>query len=210
MKYRENAEFFQFMADHFKRDEEEREGIHVTDLLYCPLKAYYRKKFPEKNQDDYEGFLVKLIGTLAHQVLERIEGGEPEQKIEWEGIHGSIDLVLGDEIVEFKTTRKNVRRFEDVPETYVDQVRSYAALSGLRKAKLVIINVSHPLDSKIFDIEFDDVEISEWKIKLLERKLLLERALAAGDEKMLYPHAPRFEWECRYCEFSHMCGRRKG
>ena len=84
---------------------ERRPGIHVTDLLGCPLKAYWDKTNPVAEMP--HKMLARTIGTAWHKFVEtNDEFVECELPVEWDELVGTADIVYRDgRIVDNKTTR---------------------------------------------------------------------------------------------------------
>ncbi|HMN10992.1 MAG TPA: PD-(D/E)XK nuclease family protein [Bellilinea sp.] len=90
----------------FNGQEDRTEEIHVTDLTQCLLKAYYDKTDPEPEYVHLG--MYKMLGKAVHAYMEQAVKDDPNIEAEVEisdaGIDGRIDAVMGDDIIDFKTT----------------------------------------------------------------------------------------------------------
>jgi CRISPR/Cas system-associated exonuclease Cas4 (RecB family) len=85
--------------------EDRRNEIHVTDLLGCPLKAYWDKTDPAPERP--HEMLTRWMGTAVHKALEGSdEFMDSELKVDIEGITGRSDIVYKDgRLLDIKSTR---------------------------------------------------------------------------------------------------------
>ncbi|MEM2475464.1 MAG: hypothetical protein QW407_06025 [Thermofilaceae archaeon] len=199
-------ELYRYFRD--ERSKHSREpGVHwVTDLVSCSLKVRYEQLYPELSMPDVfnpvliQGVLIhKGLGLLLAQLFEakgaKVEV-EKEACVEVDltaaGLAGGKALVKGraDIIVslpsgegigiEVKTARSDIQ----LPlEHHVDQVRAYNTIFDLSASYLLYVT---PERITQFEVE--------------ERMSMEELALRATEHK-----APRYTWECRYCNFAVLC-----
>lgn len=178
--------------------EEEREGIHVSDLS-MPLKAYWGKKLNLPPTRDEIGYW--LTGRGHHYFLVKaltgIEDSEEASLVHGElGIHFSPDLLKlrG----EFKTTRwtslpKNEKEAKRVFESYIPQCRAYAILTGVTLWRLYVLFIV-PIDLetgrkiprlKVYDLEFSKADITKGLTQLTKTKEEFTQALESDDPSAL-------------------------
>jgi len=185
-----------------KLEEKLENEIYVTDLVYCPLKYYFQKKFREITLA--ESFNpVTIYGEVVHvgieEVLKEILGSnnvktevEYEKNIEVEGksyiVKGRVDAIIGDYLIEIKSSRSDA----NIPHKHhIQQLRLYLWLTGFKKALLLYITPNRI--SQYFVTEpASDGEVSD-----LIRSLLAQSP------------APRYSWECTYCPFSIVCSNKR-
>jgi len=170
---------------------------YVTDLVRCSLKREFELMHPALA---YAGILNgrTFLGEVVHKGIERIlkevfgdavrtedEGLEREKTIEVDGttyiIRGRVDAILGvDTGIEIKETISESK----LPfHHHVEQAMIYNWLYSFRRTILLYIT-----PGGIFEYEVDDrVTDAEIAKRIREKK------------------APRYPWECRYCEFAHIC-----
>jgi len=213
MKITLREDVTQFLLDRFRAGE--RPGIHLSDLLLCLRKAWYRKKGLAPGSD--EDVVYWITGKGYHAILEE-EAKEVE--LEKDGIIGTIDaLKLGEpgrrEIlpIEVKSTRKSsARGLEDSP-WWLEQLKGYCHLLGVRKGRLTVLHLMGDYRERApkiltWDLEFTQDELEENWRWLLRRKEVLERAL----EEDRPPEGPREDWECGSCSIKlcEKCEKKEG
>jgi CRISPR/Cas system-associated exonuclease Cas4 (RecB family) len=171
--------------------------IHVSDLVYCLRKAYYRLKGqPATNTSTIE---YQIIGKTLHQIIQNAFA-YVEQEVENYGIKGTVDILEGHETkipIEIKTTRRKIQNIKDIPQTYLTQLSYYLVLLDVRVGYLAILNVVDA-DLKLYIVEID---IEEAKKEMLGKKALLEYALEQNNPYIL----PKLDWMCSSCEYKGMC-----
>ena len=102
-------------------------------------------------------------------------------------VKGRIDAIVGDNVVEIKTSRSDI----NIPHPHhVQQVRVYLWLTGLRRGLLVYLTPERIAEFYI-ETPASDGEIID-----------LIRSIIAGEP------APRYSWECNYCAYSSLCPRK--
>jgi CRISPR/Cas system-associated exonuclease Cas4 (RecB family) len=171
--------------------------IHVSDLVYCLRKAYYRLK--GQPTTDTTTVEYQIIGKTLHQIIQNAFA-YTEQEIENYGIKGTVDILEGHETkipIEIKTTRKKIQNIKDIPPTYLTQLSYYLVLLNCRVGYLAILNVVDA-DLKLYVVEID---LEEAKKEMLGKKTLLEYALFNNNPYIL----PKIEWMCPSCEYRSVC-----
>jgi CRISPR/Cas system-associated exonuclease Cas4 (RecB family) len=110
--------------------DQERAGIHVTDLTGCIRQAYYVKtKAPVEYPHE---MLNRFLGTAVHKHIEsypdNLQSYDSELPLEGLGLVGTADVVYKDgRIVDFKTTRW--LKIDRLPYgSHAQQLNVYAAL----------------------------------------------------------------------------------
>lgn len=128
------------LSEHHNRTTVGRKGWHRSDAISCPLKAYWRITGllqPEYRSKDVG---ILMIGEMAHGVLER--GFDAQEKVFLiAGINVTIDAIHGQYPVEWKTTRKNIFKRDDIPKDWVEQLAIGMSVMDVDKGYLAIINI---------------------------------------------------------------------
>ncbi|MEM1526049.1 MAG: PD-(D/E)XK nuclease family protein [Ignisphaera sp.] len=172
--------------------------FYITDLVYCPLKYKYQKLYKELTIASAIN-PTTLLGEFAHHGIEKMlieilgpdsvkTEVETEKSIEVEGIlyiiRGRVDALIGDYIVEIKTSKSDA----SIPQNHhILQTRLYLWLTGYRKALLLYVTANR-IAEFVIDKPATDGEVSD-----------LVRGIIVGAP------APRYSWECRYCPYSVLC-----
>ena len=180
-----------------------REGVHVSDLVYCLREAYYRKTDPQPHTETELMFFVD--GSRRHIAIQELHGKASEVKVQWGGVKGTIDI-LEDCPVEIKTTRARAA----LPEHYFRQLGYYCAMLNMQRGTLLIQrinNLENPWES--YRVEWTRRELERLRREIREKRELLERALQTGDPKILpksdLPTYNGEPWKCRYCRYREKC-----
>jgi hypothetical protein len=186
---------------------ERAEGLHVSDLIYCLRKSWYRRNgYPERERS-VEDESVLLLGQAQHVLVQNCQG-EKERRIRMfldkDGgeLHGTVDLVLPDGMpVEIKGTRASSKKavIESCPQ-YVEQLASYCVMLGQVKGRLAIWHLMGNYGDtrspilKVWDAEWAESELRDWTSELVRRA----DTVLVDWEPGLDDH---YEWECKYCPF---------
>lgn len=181
------------------------ETLHVTELLYCLRKAYFRRTQLDVEKElaqswyQYRGSVFDQLWTGLFprnqiRVTHRIPHGPT--------IVGRIDFINqeGDDLVLYELkTISNRYAIKDGPKgEHVMQAMFYAWCENISVAKLVYVSFE---GVKIFTIDCSTEEPYQVVRALEERAKLLYDCLI--NERL--PPRTEKEWECRYCEFKDVC-----
>jgi len=187
-------------SDYTHRDN----SLHVTELVYCLRKAYYRRMAEKEGTKEEKGlrerwYLYRGIvfdeawtGLFARnqvRVTHRIKHGPT--------IVGKIDFIDDDGTLYELKTISNDYAIRDGPKlAHVKQALFYAWIEQAPRVRLVYVHLG---GVRIFDL---DPRLADEVVEELEMKALkLWHALKSGT-----PPDPENEpWECKYCEFKDIC-----
>jgi len=176
----------------------------VTELLICPIRAYWRRQ-GEPGLPSDTSLLIRFLGRVAHQELEFMP--VREVRVERDGIVGHPDMLYEREPIELFSTRLSPRRAAS-PASFplkVRQVMAYCWMLRVERAWLVVVylrGVAGRLPSiKAWRLSFTARELRENWQRLLSAKRLLEESLAAGEPPDFRGEA----WECEYCGYTSLC-----
>lgn len=202
-------------------------GLHVSDLIYCRRKAWYRQQARARaeasgttfEEYDTDTLVMFMLGHGYHALLEQ---GEAERKVvlyvyprgdrpdDVIPVHGTIDGRVREDgsPEEFKTTRYSSNKPIEEMIHYVEQVAAYCL--GLRtdhgRLSIIFINGAYNKNGsgmkptiRTLDLEFSEAELDAWGYELGRR---------AG--QLLAPTPPPLPchraWECSYCPFNQKVG----
>ena len=93
-----------YLRKMYKTMDQDRPGIHVSDLVHCPRRAYLNKTQPIFEAP--HEMLNKFYGLAVHDFLEQGNGDHGEISIEWDGVVGRVDLFEDGILRDYKTTKK--------------------------------------------------------------------------------------------------------
>jgi hypothetical protein len=186
-----------------KAENEERlKAIHVSDLVYCLKKAYWRRQGYEEAYSEKD-LTVRGLGKGHHNFLETLRGAVREAEVERHGVIGHIDM-LEDHPIEIKTTRQTIES-KNIPEHYLRQLAYYCILTSSDKGFLIVFNViSGRL--QVFEANYSGC-LGEYEAEFRDRLGRLRAALEANDPSLL--EGSNFDWECHHCGFRRPCERQQ-
>ncbi len=199
MKITESNRAAEYIAELRERSRK-RTGVHVSDVLYCLRKTFFRRTLGTESTRRQE--LLYVTGTAIHYYLQPEQG---ETSIELDGLSASPDVLDGEEI---KSTRMSAGKFvpSDQPK-WIAQMMAYCKALRRKKFELVVFFICGDYkppfpDLKSWSFEFTQSEIDEnWK-RLVKRKDALVVALEKGDVSGLESGE---DWECKECECAIPC-----
>ncbi len=196
-------QFFKDLKDNMSFENKSRlDSIHVSDLVYCLRKAFYRRKgYAEKETP--ESLTVKSLGKGHHHIYETLRDSFKEYEASRYGVVGHLDMFNGYPI-EIKTTRKKFNEYE-VPEHYLRQIAYYCILTGTKIGYLIYVYVVKP-KIRVFKIDYSET-LDRYKYEFFNRLNLLKKALKEDNPSFL--DGSNYRWECRYCPYHDQCDKRR-
>ncbi len=211
MKIKENPEKRQALFDTIRARghyDDVREGIHLSDLLFCNYKSYYRKKGLTAPLSD-EQVLLFMTGYAFQYFLfpkkTYCDTGK-EKTYEKDGIICSPDVEdeyiteIKMPLAEVKSTRMNMSKFRvEDNQHYIEQCAGYCCVKEVLSCDLIVFfvmgNYAPPFpNTKIFEINFTEEELEDYWEEFLRRKDVLEEALK--NDTLPDPHFG-YDWECQ-------------
>lgn len=197
MKTQESKEKRQALFDSIRQRghyDEPREGTHLSDLLYCNYKTYYRKKGLTAPLSDEQVMLFMTGYAFQYFLFPKND----EKTYEKDGIICSPDV--DEPLAEVKSTRANMNKFRvEENQHYIEQCAGYCCVKEVLSCDLIVFfvmgNYAPPFpDTKIFEINFTEEELEDYWLRFLVRREILEDALAK--DTLPDPHFG-YEWECK-------------
>ncbi len=193
--------------------EKPRSGLWNPSLFgRCYRLQYYnRKDVPQSNPPDEKALFTFRLGTMIHEDIQSLlpkEGVEVE--VTKDDIHGFVDYVGKDYVVDFKSAGmwvfKKVNGKKYCPsENMVNllQVVAYGVLLEKPWAFLTYISKEN------YEMKTFEFKVSEWAHEL-EGELAILRGF--WSQERLPPPSPRAycnsggkSMECTYCSWSSLC-----
>jgi len=178
----------------------DRQGIHLSDLIYCTRKAYYRKQGLSPKPTN-ELCILWLTGFAFQAFMFPLDKEIP---IMVDGIHCTPDIPTG---IEVKSTRQSMRKF--VPEGmhhWLKQILGYCKALNKLEYDLAVMFVCGSYSPPFPDLDCWHIQATEEEVEnnwneLLIRKQRLEHALAEVNP----PEPDCADWEWEYCENIDYC-----
>lgn len=179
-----------------------RPGWHVSELICCPRRTYFRRiGDTELFQDG--SVLFFTAGKAHHNILEYLPLKEiPKER---DSVHGTIDMI-GDRITEIFTTRLSSKRKPEELTIKIKQLKSYLYMGEELEGDLMVLYlmgdyVDRAPDIKVYTARFLQEELESHWAGLIERRVILEGCIR--DKRM--PEEIGEIWECKRCGYMHRC-----
>jgi CRISPR/Cas system-associated exonuclease Cas4 (RecB family) len=198
--------FADIMLKDFSVQQKDRNGLHRSDAISCPLKAYWRLTGEIQAIYDSQNVGILLIGTLAHIALHKNFDAQ-EEVHDLHGVSVTIDAIFGLESgsdgkrypIESKTTRKRIYSKADIPQEWLEQLGIAMGVLDVDFGYLMVFNV----------ISFS---ITVWEIQMSkeERQLFLDGCIwrIGSILDAVKQHKPELlepkRIECRFCPYRPM------
>lgn len=140
--------FAKIMLKDFSVQQKDRTGLHRSDAIACPLRAYWRLTGLIQAIYDSRNVGVLLIGTLAHIALHKNFDAQ-EEIHDLHGINVTIDAIFGPDSgssgkrfpIESKTTRKQIYSKADIPQEWIEQLGIAMGVLNVDIGYLMVFNV---------------------------------------------------------------------
>ena len=179
--------------------------IQVTDLVYCPRRAYFEKKYGKKhNSNDFSLIVGILIHDFMLQALaEELNADNEVLTVEVFNIDGDFvkvyamcDLLTDKYVLELKTCG----RLPDTPrESHLMQLEAYLRFFNREYGYLVYVNRNNG-DRRIFKHYRDDTIYDEFKNRLDDFYVSLKY-----DRIPFYYNESLCKFGKRKCPYYDMC-----
>lgn len=178
----------------------ERTGIHLSDLIYCSRKAYFRKLGlapPPSNE-----LCVLWMTGYAFQTY--MFPHDEEVPVLVDGINCTPDIPSG---IEVKSTRMSSKKFDlDKVTQYKRQILGYCKALNKLEYDLVVLfvcgNYAPPFpDVDCWHIQTTQEEVDANWDEVLQRAVKLQLAL----DNQVPPEPDCMDWEWEYCENVESC-----
>jgi PD-(D/E)XK nuclease superfamily len=190
-----------------------KDGVHVTDVVMCRRRAWYRLHDYPAAAHPAAVNLQMLLGTALGALLEELHHSEVPVTLETPAatIHGTVDILeLGPEgepvrVVELKESRSSSKKPLAALGYYTEQVGAYCAAVGVPSGRLHICHLlgdytgpKRPI-LNTWDLTFSARELAAW-----EAELALRTAQVVGERPPPadYTH---YSFECEGCAYRAHC-----
>lgn len=191
------AKVYQNIRESMVKD---RQGMHLSDLIYCNRKAYFKKKGLAPVPSDE----LCMLWMTGYAFQAYMFPSDKEVTTVVDGVNCTPDIPSG---IEVKSTRQSAGRFTvESMEHWKRQILGYCKSLGLLEYDLVVMfvcgNYKPPfpsMDCWHISVSQDEVD-NNWALVQV-KKAILEKALV--DNVPPFPDCENWEWE--YCEFIGNC-----
>lgn len=186
---------------------QEREGLHLSSLIYCLTKHWWDKTDPLPATD--EEVELWSIGYGLERVF--IEGLHIEE-MELDGIRANADFALLDELGDLKSTRMSPagRKGEGgfrIPSGWERQFKGYRYMKNVLTGERLLdfaIAVIHLIQPKFVGLRahFTEQELEDNWSWIVDRSNLWENMIATNDPMVFQTNDP---YECEKCRYALRC-----
>lgn len=186
----------------FGFDNKKRKGRHVSDLVYCLRKTYWRTRpdYEEELSDDSVLYFVR--GRSLEDLIDKLFPLK-QVKVTLNEIVGTIDAVSAENIpVEIKTTK---RLFKSEPyDHHIKQLTYYMAMRNSQKGILLYYELQ-PNKLTVFELQLTKKELADIRTDILNANTQLNQILEFEDPYLVQPPEDGKGWECKFCDFRKEC-----
>ena len=175
-----------------------REGIHVTDCIYCLRKAYWNRINPLPPTPTEILFFIRGLG-----MQDALLGKDSPPEITHQGIILSPDYYKNGVLAELKTTMIGVKRLDayDFPDGWKKQLMAYCYVLKLHSSLLIVFPLFQTqLLSYIGECEDEELE-ANWKWMEGRRDMLED----AYTNDVLPAVEEEEKWQCDNCRYALRC-----
>jgi hypothetical protein len=172
--------------------------IQSTDLVNCLRKAWFRlNDINLKVKPRFEFAIIeKTLQIIMEDTLKfrRKVIMHPKLKI-------ACNIKIASNVpIEFKTIRKNINDFKEIPRSHIEQLQLYMTAMETQFGSLLILNVVNA-DLQFYSFYLSETDYVKAVKKFWERKNFLKQALESRDYTIL----PKLEYQCETCESKTRC-----
>jgi hypothetical protein len=184
------------LTAYYDRSVTHREGFHRSDVIACPLKAYWRLTGEVEIDLGPDDVGIFLLGELCHIALHKYFDAQ-EKHYDLGGVAVTVDAIFKNAFpIETKSTRKKIYRKEDLLNEWIEQLGIAMSIMHINTGYLMVMNI----------ISFS---LNIWKVTLSDEELIMFgnscqfQAFAIGDSVQKRDPSilqPKFD-ECKYCSY---------
>lgn len=181
---------------------------HVSDLVYCLYKDYYKRTTDIRKDIDTSGLLNIFRGKTFDSLYSPLfEFNQRTFIVSKAGlsITGTFDFIWDDVLYDLKMTTSNMYKLKNgAGNAYIRQVKAYLALMhenkeflSVKKARVLMIS-----ESVVVEEVDEDPDFLDW---IWNRVFLLDKAIKNMNPKNL-SGSDEF-WECspKFCNYFDIC-----
>jgi len=197
-------QFAEIMLKQYYKDAQKRTGLHRSDAIACPLRAYWRITGKIKPIYSSQNVGILLLGTLAHIALHQNFDAQ-EKTFDLCGITITVDAIFGEASgaeqgkqfpIESKTTRKKIYKKEDIPQDWIAQLAIAMSVMKADKGYLMVLNVIN-FSLTVWEIEMNENERETFIQGIIWQIGSILDAVEKQDPNLLTPKTLDCDW-CPY------------
>lgn len=182
---------------------------HLTDGVYCPVKAYCRLTGVE-GKASRRTAAYWTIGKVGHKILEENFDLKEKEVIFrnaalLEPCYGHIDVLYEKQPINFKTTRKQIRFASDIPAPWVLQNAYECVFTSSLIGWLPVLEIV-PAIITVWKLQLTQDELVTYLKDYVDKMRYVQQAVGTRNPYLLMPS----RGECRDCIYRINCSRRPG
>jgi hypothetical protein len=198
--------FAEIMMKDFSKGQKDRSGLHRSDAIACPLKAYWRLTGEIQAIYDSSNVGILLIGTLAHIALHKNFDAQ-EEIHDVHGVNVTIDAIFGLESgsggkrfpIESKTTRKKIYSKADIPQEWLEQLGIAMGVCDVDFGYLMVFNVIN-FSMTVWEIAMSKEERQMFLDGMVYQVGTILDSIKQKKPELLQPKRT----ECKWCPYRSM------
>ena len=191
---------------------QERKGIHVSDLTLCPRESCFRKLDPKPLSNRDIGMFTS--GKAIHEALQSLlkkypERFDIEKEIKFNGIEGHIDLFDKTYHIPIEAKSARVKTMEKPKAHYITQLEAYMAITGAETGVILVQCLLNYNDDPF--VEFEHTMTAQQRNQKLhelnEDATILKIGNAQKDPSLVrhIAYDADLNWKCRFCQYLKPC-----
>ena len=190
----------------------EREGIHISDLIYCPRKTAFQKLKPLPLTNLQLNFFTS--GKAIHAALQSLVRKYPdryviEKEVWFQDLVAHIDIFDTERNMPIEAKSARVKTMERPKPHNLAQLSAYMSLTDSDKGIILYQCLLH-FEDKPF-IEFEHTMTKAERIAVLNKLVidadLLKKGIEAKDPSIVrhIAYDNEYNWLCRSCPYNQPC-----
>ena len=197
-------------------EERKREGIHYSELIYCPREALLRRIDPKPLTTREMMFF--FIGECVHRGIEYLlkkhypKDVETEKQVRYKGLIGTMDSVVNEMVCEYKTSWSTKPTLK---QHYRDQCEGYMAMANTNDGLVMIVMLMWILKGQtpfqIHNLHMTEGD-REKRLKWIEDETKAYKIALDKKDWHIARHVigSEMRWKCESCRYRSMCWTHEG
>lgn len=189
-----------------------RDGVHVSDITFCPRKTCYQKIDPLPLNNKQLNFFTS--GKAIHAALESLVKKYPhryemEKEVKLDGIEAHIDIFDKELNMPIEAKSARTSKMETPKAHYISQLEAYQAMTDSDTGLLLVQLLLHYEDRPF--VEFVHHMTKEQRLKKLQDMkndaLLLKEGINRKAPELVrhIAYDPDLNWLCKSCPYEKEC-----
>lgn len=204
MKISHNSEMVKkfteiMLKQYYEQSVTKRTGLHRSDAISCPLKAYWRITKLIEGIYSSTDVGILLLGELAHIALHKNFDAQEKVYMIADQLHVTVDAIFGKYPIETKSTRKKIYRREDLLQSWLEQLAIAMAVMKENTGYLMVINIIN-FSVAVWELNMNEEEREMFLNNCIWQILSILDSVQKKDPTLLTPKTD----ECMNCPYRPM------